>query len=217
MIYQIVIWTSLISSIANIVPRLGNTTDISDKFRGHLVAILCQTAITVWAAFNLFFAETTASLNPFVISYYLYDIGHLLMSPYAKKEHMFIVHHIGAIAIILYATYGQFQYDYIYNVIYVLLESSGIVLNISGISKSLFPYTACSRTMMATNLATYGLTRILLYPLHLLYFLYIVSNENLSLFDICIRAPPGLSLLALYVVSVRWYMVMIKRVKAAYT
>lgn len=217
MISQIIIWTSLISSIANIVPRLGDTPDVSDKVRGHLIAILCQTAITVWAAFNLFFTLNTESLGPFVISYYIYDIGHLLMNPYAKKDRMFIVHHVGTIAIILYAQAAQFQYDYFYNVIYILLEISGIVLNMSGISKSLFPYTPGSRIIMATNLATYGLTRIALYPLHLLHFLYIVSNENLSLFDISIRAPPGLALIALYIVSVQWYMVMIKRVKAVYT
>jgi len=211
MIYQIVIWTSLISSIANIIPRLGDTTDIGDKVRGHLVAAACQTAITVWAALNLFFGLNTDSLNPFVISYYIYDIGHLLMNPYAKKEHMFIIHHIGAIAIILYATYGQIQYNYVYNVIYVLLEGSGIMLNIAGISKSLFPYTVYSRMMMATNVATYGLTRILLYPLHLLHFLYIVLSANPSFFDICIRIPPGLALIALYIVSARWYMVMIKK------
>jgi hypothetical protein len=181
------------------------------------MAALCQTVITVWAAFNLFFAETTDSLDPFVISYYIYDIGHLLMNPYAKKEHMFIIHHVGTIAIILYAEIGQFQYDYIYNVIYVLLEGSGIMLNIAGIAKSLYPYTYYSRLMINTNLATYGLTRIVLYPLHLLYFLYIFSNENLSLFDICLRAPPTLALIALYIVSFRWYMVMIKRVKAAST
>jgi len=176
---------------------------------------LCQTAITVWAALNLFFRLNTNSLGPFVISYYLYDIGHLLMNPYAKKEHMFIVHHIGAIAIILYAEIGQIQYDYIYNVIYVLLEGSGIMLNIAGISKSLFPYTTCSRIMMAANVATYGLTRIALYPAHLLYFLYIFSNENLSLFDICIRAPPAIALIALYIVSVQWYAIMLKNYKAA--
>ena len=213
MISQIVIWTSLISSIANIVPRLGATTDTSDKVRGHLMAALCQTVITVWATFNLFFTLNIESLNPFVISYYVYDIGHLLMNPYAKKDRMFIVHHVSTIAIILYAEAAQFHYDYFYNVIYVLLEGSGIVLNMSGISKSLFPYTTGSRIMMATNVATYGLTRIALYPLHLLYFLYVVLTANPSFFDICIRVPPGLALIALYIVSVRWYMVMLKRVK----
>jgi hypothetical protein len=217
MIYQIVIWTSLISSIANIVPRLGDTTDISDKVRGHLVATLCQTAITLWAALNLFFGLNTDSLHPFVISYYIYDIGHLLMNPYAKKDHLFIVHHAGTIGIILYAEVAQFHYNYFYNVIYVLLEGSGIMLNIAGISKSLSPYTKCSSMMSATNVATYGLTRILLYPLHLLHFLYVVLSANPSLFDICIRTPPAIALIALYIVSVRWYMVMIKRVKASLT
>jgi hypothetical protein len=139
------------------------------------------------------------------------------MNPYAKKDHLFIVHHAGTIGIILYAEVAQFHYNYFYNVIYVLLEGSGIMLNIAGISKSLSPYTKCSSMMSATNVATYGLTRILLYPLHLLHFLYVVLSANPSLFDICIRTPPAIALIALYIVSVRWYMVMIKRVKASLT
>ena len=210
MIQEVIVWTSLICSIANIVPRLGTGPDMNDKARGHLVAAICQIVMTFWSIINVIYGMNITAVNYFVMSYYIYDVGHLLMNAYAKNDHIFIVHHMGTIAIILYQEYFNMPYYYFYNMMYVLLEGSGVMLNISGLAKTLVPYTKFSNMMMTTNMVTYGLTRVVLYPLVLLHLGYFITTENLSIYDIGVRIPPCLLLIALYIMSVKWYMVMTK-------
>jgi hypothetical protein len=207
---QIVAASVLISTFSACIPRLGNTPELIDKVNSHLVAAASQTIITAWAAVNLMYPEYTESLHYTVVGYYVYDMIYLLVSPYATSKALFIAHHMGAMFVALYAIFFQLSYVYILNLLYIVLESGSLLLNLTNVAKILQPYTPFSRNMIRLNLGYYGISRMILFPACLLQGVSIVYNAEHPMQELTYMAPPFFILIILFVVSVNWFATMVQ-------
>jgi hypothetical protein len=206
---NVVATSVLISTFSACIPRLGNTPELIDKVNSHLVAAASQTVISIWAAINLMYPEYTESLHYTVVGYYVYDMIYLLVSPYATSKGLFIAHHIGAMFVALYAIYFQLSYVYILNLLYIVLESGSLLLNLTNVAKILYPYTPFSRNMIQLNLGFYGISRMILFPACLLQGVSIVYNADHPMQELASMAPPFSILIILFIVSVNWFATMV--------
>ena len=172
-----------------------------DRTVGQIMSATCQVLITVAAAVDLI--TPIHSLTPFVISYYLYDILHLCIKPYGKTKRHYLIHHAGTIILVTYGHLIQSPYKICINIFYILLESSAATTNIVTSLTHAYPASQYTIPLSFINVVIYGTTRILLYPIHLGYYIYLVRNSTDShqLYYIF----PACSLIILYGVCVNWF------------
>ena len=207
--FHVLTSTALISAFSIALPKIGSTPELIDKINGHLVAAAIQAVITAWAAVNLVYPAYSTTLHHAVIGYYVYDILYLLISPYATSKKTFIAHHIAAIFVALYAICVELSYVYLLNILYLVLESGSLILNLTNVAKILYPYTQFSRNMITLNLVCYTISRMICFPACLLHGITIINNSKEPSTEAFYMAPPAAILVILYLVSIQWFMAMV--------
>lgn len=179
--------------------------DARDRTIGQLVATGAQILIVLGALLDLI--TPIPSLASLVIGFYLYDMIHLYTKPYGKSQQIFLVHHAGTIALLSYLCWIESPYTTATNVFYILLEVSSISINTVNLIKYFWPTEPRLNQLRFANVAIYGLTRVVLYPLTLGISIYFVAHSN----QILIHVPPVFALGLLYIMYVQWFVAMITK------
>jgi len=180
-----------------------------DRTIGQAMGASCQFIIVVWAFLNLPYSGPIEPLHDLVISYYLYDMIHLYIKPYGRRQSIFFLHHTLSICIIAYIRYTQIDVIIFIQLMYILMESSGCALNITNLLKQFYPASKHIITYSFINVMIYGLTRVIIYPLIVSYYEYqlyisVLDTKYLYIF-------PNVLLALLYGVSVWWFIVMVQK------
>jgi hypothetical protein len=183
--------------------------DMIDRTIGQIMGASCQFMIVAWAFLNLLFTGPIEPLHDLVISYYLYDMIHLYMKPYGRRQSIFFLHHTLSICMIAYIRYTQIEYTTLSHSLYILMESSGCALNITNLYKQFYPASKHIITCSSVNIIIYGLTRVLVYPLILSYYEYQLYISVLDTKYIYIF--PNALLILLFCVSVWWFIAMVQK------
>jgi hypothetical protein len=176
--------------------------DAVDRTVGQVVRVGVQTLIVIGASIDL--VTPIGSLTPLVIGFYLYDMIHLATKPYGTSQHMFQVHHALTIALAGYLDLIDTPYKAEVNLIYILLETSSTAINTVSVLKYYRPVPASVST---ANVAIYGITRIILYPL-------IVGRCALDVFKsdtLLINVFPICMLSTLYVACFYWFLALVRK------
>jgi len=183
--------------------------DMIDRTIGQITGASCQLMIVVWAFLNLLSIGNIDSLHNFVVSYYLYDMIHLYSKHYGRSQSIFFLHHTLCICMIAYLRYIESEYVVFSQLLYILMESSGFALNIMNLCKQFYPASKYIITCSSVNVITYGLTRVIVYPLVLGYYeyqLYISVSDTKYIYIF-----PNVLLSLLYCVSVWWFIAMVQK------
>jgi len=183
--------------------------DLLDKTIGQIVNSICQSIIVAWAFCNLFLFNETESLNAFVIGFYIYDIIHLLTKHYGKTQRMYLVHHGLSIVCIVYVQYIATGYNPYININYILMEVSSTAINITNIIKFFNPASKYTITVSGINVNTYFITRVVFYPISLLFMTYDIYHSDIAAKYLYI--PPVALLSLLFSVCVWWFTALIKK------
>ena len=179
--------------------------DARDRTIGQLVATGAQILIVLGALLDLITPiPTLASL---VIGFYLYDMIHLSTKPYGRTLQIYLYHHAATIALVGYVCWIESPYKTVIDIFYILLEVSSISINTVNLIKFFRPTEPRLKQLTFANVAIYGLTRVILYPVNLGVAIYVVGQTD----QILINLPPIAILLMLYVVCVQWFLTMINK------
>jgi hypothetical protein len=242
MILEIASWTTLFTAISLTLPyvipyfrnklqqiktmpidvfdagciREAHQTQINaiDRSIGQITAAIGQLMITGWASLNLLGLNAFQSLDAFVIGYYIYDTIHLLTKPYAKTLKIFIIHHMLAIFLVGYLHVLDIPYYIILNMFYIVLEFSGTSINITNTLIHIYPSASFVIPCSFINLCIYGITRILLYPIGVIYiahYTYVTTTSAYS-FYLCL---PAIGITAILLLAcMYWFTGMIAKHRA---
>ena len=198
-------WTTVLHATSLALPLFISDKkgpDAVDRMVGHVVRIGAQTLIVIGASIDL--VTPIGSLTPLVIGFYLYDMILLATEPRGAFQHMFQVHHALTIALAGYIDLIDTPYRVEVNLIYILLETSSTAINTVYVLKSYGPVPASVST---ANLAIYGITRIVLYPI-------VVGRGVLDVFKsdtLLINAFPICTLSTLYIACCYWFLALIRK------
>jgi len=176
-----------------------------DRTVGQLVATAAQILIVAGALLDLF--TPVPYIASLVIGFYLHDMIHLYTKPYGQTLQIYLVHHAFTIALVSYCYLIQSPYTKEANILYILLETSSISINMVNLVKYFYSASELLDSLSFTNIIVYGTTRILLYPLTIAWIIYNGYNSD----HILIHLPPLTVLILLYGVCVQWFVAMIKK------
>jgi hypothetical protein len=188
--------------------------DAIDRSVGQLMAATGQLLLTGWACLNLLGLHAYESLDEFVIGYYIYDIFHLLTKPYAKTQRIFLVHHGLTIFLVVYLYVLDIPYYVPMNILYMMLEVSGAVSNITNLLTHTYPSSHFVIPCSFVNVSVYGTTRIILYPLVVVYLVHYTYVATTTTYSYCLCLPPLGMLFVLYGAYIYWYIGMVTKHRA---
>jgi hypothetical protein len=198
-------WTTVLHATSLALPLFISAKkgpDVVDRTVGQVVRVGAQALIVIGVSIDL--VTPIGSLTPLVIGFYLYDMIHLATKPYGTSQHMFQVHHALTIALAGYLDLIDTPYKVEVNLIYILLETSSTALNAVCVLKSYCPVPVSVST---ANVAIYGITRIVLYPI-------VVGRCVLDVFKsdtLLINVFPICMLSTLYVACFYWFLALVRK------
>lgn len=209
----------LIPSISNRLKEIHTTTELIgseemrikvrdsiDRTLGQLVAATCQSLMTGWSLYNLILGSSVQGLDQLVIGFYIYDIVHILTKPYGKTQRIYLLHHIATIFFIYLNTLNIHRNVFSTNISYLLMESSSATINITTIIVHEIP--RYKSFVNKVNIIVYGLTRVILFPGNILYYLV----DSLSSDQPILRSSELIMAILFYGLFVYWHQAMIKKI-----
>ena len=188
--------------------------DTIDRSIGQIVNTAGQLLVTGWACLNLAGLHAYLSLDALMLGFYIYDTYHILTKPYAKSNQPFVIHHGLTILLIVYLYILDFPYNTLMNIIYILLEFSAAAINISNLLIHTYPSSRIGISCSFINLSIYIITRIVIYPIILVYtthYAYVITTTT-YMFYLCF--PPLIILYLLFGTCIYWCSGMIAKHRA---
>jgi hypothetical protein len=181
---------------------------------GQIMAVIGQLIITGWASLNLLGLNAYHSLDALFIGYYIYDTVHLLTKSYAKTHTLYLVHHVLSIVIVGFLYLVDIPYVVPLNIMYILLEFSAAIGNVSNLLIHTYPSSTFIITSSFINVSVYGISRIIVYPIILLYLGHYAYITTTSTYSFCIGLVPLGLLTVLYFACIYWCMGMVAKHRA---
>jgi hypothetical protein len=180
--------------------------DFIDRTIGQLMSAISEIIIVLWASLNLLIGWSIDPLHNFVISYYIYDMIHLYIKPYGKRQTLFFFHHSLSIFLVAYMQYAELQYTKFMHLTYICMELSGCSINITQLLKYTYPTSKSTIVLSAINLMIYCMLRQVIFGFALLY--YTITIEITYIYYI-----PAIILYLLYFASLYWFIMMAQKHK----
>lgn len=174
-----------------------------DRVVGLSIGLVTQLLITGLGILDL--VTPVATLPALVIGFYLYDMIYLGVK--LQNQTMYLAHHAATICLVGYLSVIDSPYRGFADIMYILLEFSSASINFVNLVKYFDSQSSLIPTLSACNLAVYGLTRIVVYPVNLVVCAAHVASSD----RILIHVPPLAVLGLLYVLCVYWFGLMVQK------